>query len=110
MEKAFLINILVIYGIHASTRVNMLLDPLRQWIERVITGKRFNPMKRAYVPDYRDDIAFYVLKVLSDCTPCMASLYGSIGFLFTDLPIERLPIWVFSLCGANYMLNKLLNR
>jgi hypothetical protein len=89
MEKAFIINILVIYGVHASTRGNMILGFVGDWIF---------------------DVSPILSKVLFDCTPCMTSLYGSIGFFFTDLPIQYLPIWVFSMCGTNYIVNKLLNR
>lgn len=101
MIQQFLITVLFIYGVHASTRDDMLLDFLRSAL--------FYKCKKPL--DF--DIRVKLSKVLFDCTPCMASLYGTISFVVFVYPEQALshwPVWVFSLSGFNYLLNKILNK
>ena len=61
----------------------------------------------------RDLVIEKICKVLFDCTPCMGSLYGTISFFIVGWPGQVLidfPVWVFSLSGFNYLLNKILNK
>ena len=94
----FFITILVIYGVHAATREGMILDVGRL---QVLCYDHF---KTSFVDK--------LFKVLFNCTPCMASLYGSVSFVscFSFYQIGYLPIWVFSMCGFNFILNKFLNK
>lgn len=98
MIQHFLITVLVIYGIHAITRDGMLLGGLYMKILFILSKRIKHPEK--------------ILKPLFDCTPCMASVYGTISYVlyigFTD-PLTYV-VWVFSLCGFNYILNKVLNK
>lgn len=114
MIQHFIITVLVIYGIHGSTRGGMLLAPFALWLESLISGKTFNSMDcTPCVPTRRENIAYYTIKMLFNCTPCMASIYGTISFFLVEFPTQGLvglPVWVFSLCGFNYILNKSLNR
>ena len=101
MIETFLINSLIIFGVHASTRQGQVLH----FIAKFVYGSALKvpSPKEAY---YRTIIS----KVLFDCPPCMSSLYGSIGFslfIFPDLSLWWMVGWVFSLCGFNYLLNKL---
>ena len=105
----FIITVLVIYGVHASTREGMIFSGLYMRVLFFVSRFTDNQVK--------------VLKPLFDCTPCMASFYGTISF-FMVLSPSRLAvndpqafqyviswvIWVFALSGFNYILNKLLNR
>ena len=94
MIQHFIITVLVIYGIHGSTRPGMILGFISEFTDR-------RPK------------TWYISKALFDCTPCMASVYGTISFFIVEFPTQGLvglPVWVFSLCGFNYILNKLINR
>ena len=97
MKETFFITVLFIYGIHGVTRHGMLLGFVSKWFDtKIIIGHT-----------YYNSIA----KVLIDCTPCMASVYGTISFvLFKPTDLIYYPIWVFCLCGYNYVLNKLINK
>jgi hypothetical protein len=100
MIAYFFITVLVIYGIHGSTRAGMvfsvdrLYDKLGNWLEN-------NTIDKIYKP-------------LFDCTPCMASVYGTIAYFFiVEFSLDRLlflPVWVFSISGFNYILNKFMNK
>lgn len=105
----FIITVLVIYGVHASTREGMIFSGVYMRV-LFFVGRWGNKPER-------------ILKPLFDCTPCMASFYGTISF-FMVLSPARLAvndpqafqyvlswmIWVFALSGFNYILNKLLNK
>lgn len=96
MTEYFLITVLAIYGVHASTRDGMILGNAYMWLF-------FKLSRRVKDPSM-------ILKPLFDCTPCMASVYGTISFFVGGFPsLVWLPAWVFSLCGFNYILNKILN-
>jgi hypothetical protein len=102
MIQHFLITVLVIYGIHGTTRGGMIFD-----LKRVDTWM-FKRLKGKYI--YLFDNIF---KALFDCTPCMASIYGTISFFILVDNLDGLiylPVWVFSLSGFNYILNKVLNK
>ena len=96
----FLITVLFIYGVHATTRDGMIFS--------------FAYMKVFYTLTRWMDKPELILKPLFDCTPCMASIYGTISFFvygsFQGLILLSLVVWVFALCGFNYILNKILNR
>ena len=89
----------------------MILQFIDRWVWGLISGlktDRCTPynLKRVAIADK-------VSKVLFDCTPCMASVYGTIAFFIVEFPTQGLvglPVWVFSLCGFNYLLNKIINR
>ena len=102
MTEHFIITVLVIYGIHASTRPNMILAPIGNFISNKLTDL------------IGINTAIRISKVLFDCTPCMASLYGTVSFfLVRPYPSPLLlswAVWVFSLCGFNYILNKIINK
>lgn len=97
MIKTFLATSLFIYGIHATTRHEMIFGFVSKWFDnKIFVGHVY----------YN-----YISKVLIDCTPCMASLYGTISF-FICKPTELIyyPVWVFCLSGFNYVVNKTMNR
>jgi len=97
MTQHFIITVLVIYGVHASTRDGMIFSRLYIAILMLLDKVTKYPQM--------------VLKPLFDCTPCMASIYGIISFfIYGELELYYLPIWIFSLSGFNYLLNKILNR
>jgi len=95
----FIATSLFIYGVHATTRDGMIFEFVPIAIINAI-GPRFE----AVIP--------YVLKPLCDCTPCMATIYGTASFFITGGADNLLlwPVWVFCLAGFNYLISKNLSR
>ena len=94
----FFINSLVIYGVFASTGEDMILG----FVQKV-----------SKIPDTvggYNDINQWWTKPLWNCPACMASVYGTAGFYFTDLSWWWLPVYVFALSGFNYLISKLINK
>ena len=96
----FLITSLVIYGIKASTDQGMILEPVYGLFIRLLS----NFMGANGI--------IYLLKPLMRCTPCMASVWGSLSYVlyYPDPSVMSWLIWVFALAGFNYIVNKLLQR
>ena len=110
MIEHFIITVLVIYGIHASTREGMILNGFNRWLWLILSN-----VDDIHTSQKRISAIDKLFKTLFDCTPCMASLYGTISFLMTDVCFEygilwQWAVWVFSLCGFNWLLNKIINR
>ena len=101
MIHPFLLTVLIIYGIHASTRDGMLLAGIPLILIRLLTKVIKN-----------ENTVVNILKPLFDCTPCMASVYGTLMHLlmFPGAPLIGVVIWVLSISGFNFILNKLINR
>ena len=101
MIQQFIITVLVIYGVKASTDDGMILHGLYMTILKLL-DKFFS-----------ERVVIMVMKPLFDCTPCMASVYGTASFfLYGDFPepmLLSLTVWVFALCGFNYILNKIIS-
>ena len=98
MILQFIITVLITYGVKASTGSGMILEFIPITIIKYLTR---------YL---KDETVFKIIKPLTDCTPCMASVYGTISFLlyFPDQSIINWVIWVFALSGFNYLLNKII--
>jgi hypothetical protein len=64
----------------------------------------------------RGKVGEYWSKPLFDCSICMSSVYGLIGFFAirfffnVDLPYKQLIPFIFSLCGMNVLLSKLTSK
>ena len=52
----------------------------------------------------------WILKPIHHCPPCMSSLHGLGGFIFTDLDIIYLPIYIVALTGLNSIINQIIYR
>lgn len=58
----------------------------------------------------------YWSKPVINCTNCMSSLWGMIGFFAiryffnVDLPLRQLVPFIFCLCGLNVIINKLISK
>ena len=101
MTNYFIFTVLFIYGVHAITREGMLLAWIRTLIIRLVIKVTKNEV-----------LIGKILKPICDCTPCMASVYGTISYLllFPYTLDLYLVIWVFSLSGFNYILNKIISN
>lgn len=95
MLEYFVINSLIIWGVHSATRPGMILDTTKLYY---LTFQRW-PM-----------LTEKSHKVLFDCAPCMSSFYGTIFFLSIfgsfEIGIWALPVWVVSLAGFNHLIIK----
>ena len=102
----FTITVLVIYGIKASTGKGMLLEPL--YNKYIILMDRIFSKPMTY--ENTKLWYTYITKPLFDCTPCMASVWGSLSFwlYYPDPTVMAWVIWVFALAGFNYLINKKL--
>lgn len=58
--------------------------------------------------DPKLSIPYWLRKPLFDCPPCCASIHGTIAFILFhhDLNILLWPIFVFCLCGLNYIIKE----
>lgn len=104
----FIITALVIYGVKASTDPGMLLGWVR--IKFIVLMDRIFTKAMTYT---QTNVYYSLItKPLFDCTPCMASVYGTISYwvYYPDPTISGWVIWVFALAGFNYIVNKLINR
>lgn len=107
MIDHLIINSLVIFGIHAATRRNMILSYFH---ERIAAGLLYLLLKL-----YKKDIAkaenstAIILKPLLDCPPCMASVWGIPFALMQPLSVWTL-VYLFALSGLNYIIMKLISR
>lgn len=83
---AIVINALVCLGVHVLTREGMLLGSFAEYTRAVI-GE-------------------FWCKPLFDCPPCMASVWGLIGWLYLNPAMQLIP-YLLLLCGVNALINKL---
>ena len=101
MVLMLIVNSLIIFGIHASTRERQILE--------FVVHLYYKMFSINLKPKQANRVSMGA-KVLFNCPPCMASLYGTLFFacfIYPTLGILYLPGWVFSLCGLNYLLNKI---
>ena len=99
----FIINILVIFGIKTLFADDMLLSDLKYSLFNLRSKKMFKTPYLALGELDQSKVRF-LFKPLFVCPPCMSSIWGTIGFFFNDYPIYYLPVYVFALCGAIYLI------
>jgi len=83
---ALALNSLVCLGVHVLTRDGMLFAPIAEYI-RSIVGE-------------------YSAKPLFDCPPCMASVWGLLGWFYLMPSLAIVP-YLLVLCGVNALISKL---
>lgn len=131
MIDHLIINSLLIFGVHAATRKNMVLSyPYGVFASCILrlflflykdgkpTGEMIQILKRQtlkeyeWVPEIRDatekagNTTAIILKPLFDCPPCMASVWGIPFVLIQPLSIWSV-VYLFALSGINYIIIKL---
>lgn len=80
------INSLACLGVHCLTRDGMLFEPIALSI-------------RHYIGEFWS-------KPLFDCPPCMASVWGIIGWFYFAPELHLIP-YLLVLCGINSLMTKL---
>lgn len=80
------INSLICLGVHVVTRDGMLFGHVADYI-------------RHYIGEFPS-------KPLFDCPPCMASVWGIIGWFYFIPDIALIP-YILTLCGVNALVNKI---
>jgi hypothetical protein len=98
---AIALNSLVCLGVHVATREDMILFPFAQFI------KRLSRKVGDYISPCSDfNMAYYVCKPLFDCPPCMASVWGLLGWFYLMPSLAIVP-YLLVLCGVNSLISKL---
>lgn len=85
------LNSLACLGIHCLTSEGMVLNKPAEWIHNKLDG----------VFDFSD----FICKPLFDCMPCMASIWGIIGWFYFQPDIHLIP-YLLILCGVNTLVSK----
>jgi hypothetical protein len=80
------LNSLACLGVHCVTREGMLFGPVAEYIRSII-GE-------------------YSCKPLFDCPPCMASVWGLLGW-FYFMPSLAIVPYLLVLCGVNALISKI---
>jgi hypothetical protein len=86
LSLVLVLNSLACLGVHCLTREGMLLEKVGNYI-------------RHYVGDYWS-------KPLFDCPPCMASVWGLMGWLYFVTDLHLIP-YLLILCGLNALTSKM---
>lgn len=120
MIEHLIINSLVIFGVHASTRDGMIFGFVAEFVTKGLMKlltprtKRVSQWPGSFIDDVnlaevaaKRTIVF--IKPLFDCPPCMASVWGIPFVLLHPLNIWS-AVYLFALCGINYITMKLINR
>jgi len=116
--QVFLINSLLIFGIYAITGKDMIgefAQRLKVFKENkpnepfdfVHSNGDVSPIKEYDKGKRRNDM---LKKSLFNCPPCMASIWGTAGFIYTGMGWEYWIVWVLSLAGFNYIVDKILDK
>ena len=97
MIESIVLTSLCIYAIHTATRPQMILEWLKVKVNnRLLLQLDIDPEKLVYIN-----------KWLWDCPPCMATLYGTFAFFYTDLSFNFLLVFVLAVSGLNAVIAKL---
>lgn len=98
--QIWLINSLIIWGVYASFKPDMIFEKLDRKLRAFLYWKTRNI-----------DRVDYWLKPFYKCPICMPSIWGSIGFfLFTPASITIWPFYIVSMVGFNYILAQLISK
>lgn len=120
MIDHLIINSLLIFGVHASTRDRMIFGFVtkfaNKWVVRFfLWAYKDGKIIDEPINDYPDRIdatekagntTAIILKPLFDCPPCMASVWGIPFVLIQPLSIWSV-VYLFALSGINYIIIKL---
>lgn len=107
MIEQLAINSLLIFGIHASTRRNMLLSYFYQRIAAGLAYCLFKLYKKDVCKS--EDHTAIILKPIFDCPPCMASVWGLPFALMQPLSIWTL-VYLASLTGLNFIIMRIVTN
>jgi len=95
MISQLIITSLIILGIHNAVKPGMIFYSTRLKIVGFFITR--------IDPNHWEKVE----KMLFICPPCMASIYGTIAFLFTGQPIIMYIPFIFALSGLNYIFAKI---
>lgn len=90
---------LIIFGIHATTRVRMIFHPLRKKVSELF---EFLLYRKLGEYERTTKVAF-ILKPLFDCPACMASVWGTVYYFTIGSSLPYL-VFIFALSGLNWLI------
>ena len=105
------INSLICLGVHVTTREDMVFEFISKWFRtvlRTILGEKKGIKGSDWYYDNKNKtiIEDFICKPLFDCPPCMASVWGVIGWFYFTPDIALIP-YILTLCGVNALVNKI---
>ena len=83
---AIVLNSFACLGVHCLTREGMLMYNVADYI--------------------RSKVGEFICKPLFDCPPCMASVWGLLGWFYLEPGLAIVP-YMLVLCGVNALISKL---
>jgi len=107
---ALALNSLACLGVHCVTREGMVFENVRTHLHTITWQfihwllKVTNSKKSYYF--HAQEITDYLFKPLFDCPPCMASVWGFLGWFYLTPGLALLP-YLLVLCGVNALVSKL---
>jgi len=117
--QVFLVNSLLIFGIYAITEKGMILGIFQKLkLFKEEPAEPYDPEIGISISGglirYNDDTGKMrndmLKKALFNCPPCMASVWGTAGFLYTGMGWQYWIVWVLALAGFNYIVNKVIDK
>jgi hypothetical protein len=97
--QIFIINLLIIWGIYAAFKPDMIFSKLDILLRSKLYSK--------FLPSKVD----YYLKPFYKCPICMPSVWGAPVFIvFIQEPLYLLPVYVVSMVGFNYIVAQLISK
>jgi len=92
MIETVIIVSLVIFGIHVSTREDMLFGRARAWFQ--------TKMDNAFGVEKSE----WLMKPLSECQYCMSSIWVIVLSPFFGLTLIEIPITILAVCGIIHVI------
>jgi hypothetical protein len=91
MLEILILNSLIIFAVYAMAGEGMIFGSLADRLRLILP--------------------IYICKPLFDCPPCMASFWGIVIYIcLVNSNYLDLIIYLPTLCGANYIINTILNK
>ena len=112
LSLALVLNSLACLGVHCLTREGMLFEKLRNLIHWLLWSffywicVNINKKRLPFFKMNAQKIANYLCKPLFDCPPCMASVWGLIGWFYFVTDLHLIP-YLLILCGLNALMSKM---
>ena len=103
------LNSLACLGVHCVTREGMLFGFIPYIIRNLFycnESKYHNGVDKYYLAQWKINAIDYILKPLFDCPPCMASVWGLLGW-FYFMPSLAIVPYILVLCGVNALISKI---
>ena len=104
MIELLIINSLIIWGIYASLQEGFIFGKVGNWIR----GNHMVDNEKKFFDDpfTKDNLPSWIKKPLATCPICMASIYGTIGYLalYDNYTIITYICHILAIAGLQYLI------